>query len=82
MSDLFIQSKPLQRKRVAISKNRERKIASIYEMSSGLSKDHPNSIYQKAIDEYEDYKRVSRHNLHQSAGEGSSIDNEGNYQTR
>lgn len=77
MADLFIQSKPLQRKREAISKNRERKIASIYEMGSGLAKDHPNSIYQKAIEEYEDYKRISKHNLHKSRGDGSSIETDG-----
>ena len=79
MADLFIQSKQLQRKREAVSKYNERKIASIYEMGIGLNKEiKPDSIYQKAIDEYEDYKRISKHNLQESREDVSSIDTQGN----
>ena len=52
MADLFIQSKPLTKKRETISKNKERKIASIYELGIGFNRENnPNPLYQKAVEE-------------------------------
>jgi hypothetical protein len=53
------------------NRNRKEKLTNAYHISN-LQKDSDN-IYQKAVQEYEEFKRVSKNNLHESK-EGSDVD--------
>ena len=75
MSEFFIYSKQYQDKRGTSKKRNHRQAPNIYEM--GVSRD--NSYYQKVIEDYEEFKRISKNKLHESREDASSLDFHGKF---
>lgn len=68
MNEFLIYNTRINGRRQANSKNKNRKkMASIHK-----DKGDAIDVYQKAIEEYEEYKRISKHNIQDSVGEEST----------
>jgi hypothetical protein len=72
MTDLYIGKQRLNRKRNAKSKRRNRKMhPSTNELS--YNEDTGENVYSKAVYDYEEFKRISKNNLHESREESNSL---------
>lgn len=77
MSELLIHHVHIQRRKDLRSKNKRnrKKLTSVYEQ--GKPREIHGNVYQKAVEEYEEYKRVFKHNPHESREEVSTLDHNG-----
>lgn len=67
----------MQRRKDLRSKNKRnrKKLTSVYEL--GKPREIQGNVYQKAVEDYEEYKRVFKNNIHESRDEVSSLDHNG-----
>lgn len=72
MNDLFIQSKQIIRKHEPVSKRSRKQLTNVYEM--GRTKEEIGSIHQRAIEQYEEFKLISKLKPQNSREEASSLE--------
>jgi hypothetical protein len=70
MSELAIYNARIHGRNKVKSKHRNRKKIS----SNRVDNADANDVYKKAVEEYEEYKRISKNNIHDSVGEESTTE--------